>query len=332
MRFGVLLTPIYDASVDPARQIAEHEEVVRTADQLGFDILVAGQHFLGNELRFYQPVPYLTHMSRLAPRMDLLTGVVLLSLVNPVDIAEQMATMDALTGGRAIFGVGLGYSDHEFGAFGMRRQERVRRFEESVALVRQLWSGKPVDFEGEFFQVHDVTPSVLPVRPGGIPIWIGAQASPSARRAGRIGDAWYVAPFPSHEELKVLRREELAERAAAGSPLDGAFPVRRDVVLAPTRAEALQMAVDRTKVRYRTYKKWGLEGNASALADDSAAQEIASRFVLGDAATCVEHLAGLRDDLGMTEFVFKAHWPGLDHRSSMQQLELFGTDVMPHLR
>ena len=121
----------------PRQQRQQHEELVRTAEQLGFDLMVCGQHFLGSELRYFQPVPWLTHMAQVAPTMHAATGIILLSMVNPVDIAEQMATLDVLTDGRAIFGVGLGYSGHEFDAFGVEPGTRVARFEESLRLVKR---------------------------------------------------------------------------------------------------------------------------------------------------------------------------------------------------
>ena len=160
MRFGILLTSVHDASVDPRQQVREHEELVRSAEDLGFDLMVCGQHFLGSELRYYQPGPWLTHLSAVAPTMRAATGIILLSMVNPVDIAEQMSTLDVLSDGRAVFGVGLGYSAHEFDAFGVEPGTRVARFEESLRIVRAMWSGDEVDVEGRFHSVRGARPSV----------------------------------------------------------------------------------------------------------------------------------------------------------------------------
>jgi alkanesulfonate monooxygenase SsuD/methylene tetrahydromethanopterin reductase-like flavin-dependent oxidoreductase (luciferase family) len=334
VKFGVLLTPIYDAAVPPRQHVAEHREVVALADELGFDVIVAGQHFLGSDLRFYQPVPYLSNLVAAYDRLEVLTGIVLLSLVNAVDIAEQVATLDAVTDGRAIFGIGLGYSDHEFGAFGARRSERVARFEEALALIRQLWSGDEVNFHGRFYTIDGARPSVLPVRSGGVPIWIGAQASASVRRAARLGDAWYAAPFPTHEELRALRVEYLEERCANNLATNGEFPVRRDLVIDETRSAARERAIAWSTARYATYRKWGLDGAVDHTGSVATQLDgdVADRWILGDEASCAEHLARLRDQLGMTQFYLKAHWPGVPHAESMQQLERFGTGVIPLLR
>ncbi|WP_028472336.1 LLM class flavin-dependent oxidoreductase [Nocardioides alkalitolerans] len=332
MKFGILLTSVYDASVPAARQKAEHEELVRTSEELGFDLMVAGQHFLGSELRYFQPVPWLTHMGGVAPTMRTATGIVLLSMVNPVEVAEQMATLDVLTDGRAIFGVGLGYSPHEFAAFGVEKGTKVARFEESLRLVKALWSGEQVDIEGEYFSVSGAQPSVRPVQPGGIPIWIGGQAAGAVRRAARMGDAWYSPPFPTHDELVDLRRLFLDTRAEAGLALDGDFPVRRELLIAPTREAGMEAALERYRARYETYKKWGLSGENTPVGDGSELRaDIENRFVLGTPAECVDQLGALGEKIGMSHFVYKPHWPGLAHRDAMAQLEEFGTKVLPEL-
>ncbi len=233
MKFGILLTSIYDGTVDPRQQRREHEELVSTADQLGFDLMVAGQHFLGAELRYYQPVPWLTHLSHFSPTMKTATGIILLSMVNPVDMAEQMATLDVVTDGRAIFGVGLGYSPHEFDAFGVAKGTKVAHFEESLALIKRAVERR----DGRLRRRRSsrstgARPAVRPLQPGGPPIWLGGQAAGAIKRAARMADAWYCPPFPEPPAApRRCARLFLETRAEAGLPLDGDFPVRRELVL-----------------------------------------------------------------------------------------------------
>lgn len=334
MKFGILTTPVWGKETDPQIQFAAHIEVVQTAEQLGFSAMVAGQHFLGGELRYYQPVPYLTYLSQFAPTMDVVIGIILLSLVNPVETAEQVATMDAVTGGKAVLGVGLGYSDHEFRAFGIPKESRVKRFEEGLELIKQLWSGDEVNFAGDNFVVEGQIPSVLPVQRPRPPIWIGGQGEKAIRRAARTSDAWYAPPFPTHEGLTRLREIFLEEREIAGLPLDGAFPLRREMLIAGSRDEARELAKERSELRFKTYLKWGLgdrldnDAGKSAFGSQSD-EDIDSRFILGTAEQCAEELDRLRRELGMTHFMFKPQWPGLPHEEAMKQIELFGTQVIP---
>jgi alkanesulfonate monooxygenase SsuD/methylene tetrahydromethanopterin reductase-like flavin-dependent oxidoreductase (luciferase family) len=330
MKYGILLTSVYNADTDGRQQRREHEELVSTAEQLGFHAMISGQHFLGAELRYFQPVPWLTHMSAYAPTLQTATGIILLSMVNPVDMAEQIATLDVLTDGKAVFGVGLGYSAHEFAAFGVEPGSKVARFEESLALIRQLWSGKTVDFHGRFATVENARPAVLPIQPDGPPVWIGGQASGAVKRAARLGDAWYAPPFPTHTELADLRRLFLATRAKHGRPTDGDFPVRRELLIAPSRDAAMDAALVRYRARYETYRKWGLSGENTPSGEE-VRRDVADRFILGPPEVCAAELRRLEEEIGLTHFMFKPHWPGLPHREAMAQLEEFGTQVVPAL-
>jgi len=331
LSFGVLPTPIYGADTPYQQQLAEHRELVSTAEQLGFSAMVCGQHYLGSELRYFQPVPYLTHLHASAPSMTAVTGIMLLSMANPVDVAEQLATLDVVTDGKSVFGVGLGYSEREFRAFGVDSKTKVARFEKGLELIKALWSGEQVDYDDRFWTVEGVRPAVLPAQRPRPPIWVGGQSEAAIRRAARVGDAWYAPPFPSHDALAVLRKVFLEERAATGQPLDGAFPLRRELLIAPTRAQAREQARARSALRYRTYQNWGLSGENTAPASAPDDIDVDSQFILGSADECADRLAALRDELGMTHFMFKPHWPGLPHREAMAQLELFGTAVLPQL-
>lgn len=334
MQYGILLTSVWNKDDAPATQRANHEDLLRTADRLGFSTAYAGQHFLGTELRYYQPIPWLSYLSHLSKRMRFATGIVLLPMVNPFDVAEQIATLDVVSDGRAIFGVGLGYSPHEFDAFGIARGTKVARFEESVQIIRQLWTGQPVTYSGRFWSVENASPSVLPVQQGGVPIWIGGQAEGAVKRAARIGDAWYAPPFPNHDELRQLRALYLKTAEECGREPDAEFPVRRELLLAPSREKAIHLAIDRFEARYKVYRKWGLSGanTPQPLSGDALRADIAKRFVLGPPEMAAEELAQFRDDCGMTEFVLKVHWPGVSHTEAMDQLEQFGAEVVPLLR
>lgn len=334
MKFGVVITPVWGRETDPQVQFAEHREIVELAEQLGIDMMVAGQHFLGSELRYYQPVPYLTYMSQFAPRMDVAIGIILLSLVNPLELAEQVATMDAITGGRVILGLGLGYSDHEFRAFGIPRETRIKRFEEGIELIKALWTGEPVTHKSDLFDLDNVSTSVLPVRKPRPPIWAAGQAEKPVRRAARFADAWYPPPFPTHEGLAHLRNIYLEERDRCGLPLDGDFPVRREMVIASSRDEARKMAAERSAARYDLYVKWGLGTRLNEETKglgSQADEDIDGRFILGSPEECAEQLDALRRNLGMTHFVIKPQWFGMPHAEAMRQVELFGTKVLPLL-
>lgn len=327
MRFGLLLTSVHDRSVPVARQIGEHRELIGAAVELGFDLVVAGQHYAAPALRYLQPVPYLTSIAMQFPTVQVATGIILLPLHHPLHVAEDVATMDAVTGGRVVMGLGIGYSQAEFDAFGVERSTRAQRFEESVDIIRALWSGEPVTHHGAFHHLDEVSTSVLPVQDPHPPIWIGAQADASVRRAARFADAWYVPPFPTHRELIALYGTYLEARAEQGGRAATAIPVRREVFIADSPAEAEAAVAAGASSRYGTYNAWGLDLDTGLGADSW----LDDRFVLGDPATVAEGLAYLMGEVEHSHFVYKPQWPGQDHRQAMAQLERFGTEVMPLL-
>ncbi len=327
MDAGLLLTSVHDRTVPPSQQIAEHRELIAAASEAGFELIVAGQHFAAPALRYLQPIPYLASLAEAAGTMRLATGILLLPLLHPLQVAEELATLDAITGGRAVMGLGIGYSQKEYDAFGLDRALRTDRFEESIGLIRRLWSGESVTYEGTHFRFDEVAASAVPVQPQ-IPIWIGAQEAPSVRRAGRLADAWYVPPFPTHAKLVDLYRlyvEERERRGAGGSP---AIPVRRELYLADTVAEAQAAVSAGAASRYATYSSWGLDVE-SAL-DQHRWRE--SRFLLGDPATVAEKLLELAEDVAFSHFVYKPQWPGQAHTVSMAQMERFATELLPLLQ
>ncbi len=327
VRFGLLLTSVHGRSVPAHQQIAEHHELISVAVDHGFDLVVAGQHFAAPTLRYLQPIPYLTSVAMQFPSVSVATGILLLPLHHPLTIAEEIATMDAVTGGRAIMGVGIGYSQDEFDAFGIDRTTRTERFEEAVDIIRALWTGQPVTHKGRFFRLDNVEVSTLPVQQPHPPIWVGAQVEPSVRRAARVGDAWYAAPFPTHRELIHLYQAYLEERAAHGNRAQAAIPVRREVYIADSPAEAEAAVAAGASSRYGTYRSWGLD------VDDGIGKSdwLDNRFVLGSPSEVAEGLSQLMAQVEHSHFVYKPQWPGYDHAHALAQLERFGTEVIPLL-
>lgn len=332
LRFGLQLTSVHPAAGDPRRQVAEHEELVDLAERHGFDFIGVGQHFLTPDLRYYQPVPYLTHLGAGAPSLRLATFILLLPLHHPVDVAEQVATMDVVSGGRAVMGVGLGYADHEFVAFGVDKRTRVSRFEESLAVISALWSGSKERWHGRHFTIDPLASGVLPLQRPGPPVWSAGQTERAVRRAARVADAWCVPPFVTHEELVKLVGAFAEEREKAGKPPAVELPVRRELVIADSMEEALAGAAARSQGRMATYVKWGMGHDYQAeRLTGSDADTLRGRFVLGTAEDCAAQLDELRRATGMTHFSLKPQWPGLEHPAAVEQVERFVSDVVPLL-
>jgi len=156
---------------------------------IGYDLLFSGDH-----LFMYSPnveaLSVLATYAAVTERIELGTGVLLPALRDPALTAKQVASIDYLSGGRMILGVGVGGEiEQEWQAMEVPIPERGPRTDEYVALMQALWAPEPVNFEGEFRTVRGVVGTPSPVRPGGIPIWVGGRSDAALRRA-TLHDGW----------------------------------------------------------------------------------------------------------------------------------------------
>ena len=165
-------------------------EVVRLLDALGFDSIWSGDHvaYAGPIL---DPLIQLAQAAAISERLTVGTAVYLLPLRHPAPVAKQVATLDTISKGRVIFGVGVGGEfPVEFQLCGVPVEERGARLSEGIRVLRKLWSGEAVAHEGRFYPFPEVAIEPPPVQPGGPPIWCGGRADPALRRAGRLADGW----------------------------------------------------------------------------------------------------------------------------------------------
>ena len=167
----------------------EAAEIFRQAKGMGFSTLYMPQHFIAYPTVWPQPMQILSRFAPDSDGMRLLTGILLLTYHNPVDIAEQTATLDQISNGRFTLGVGLGYVEKELEAFGTNRAQRVSRLEESIALMKELWTGEEVNHEGQHWTVRGGRLGLTPVQKPHPPIWLAGQSRGAVRRAAAIADA-----------------------------------------------------------------------------------------------------------------------------------------------
>ena len=171
--------------------IDEMHALVRLVDDCGYDSLWVGDH-IAFAVAIFDPLLQLAQAAVVSRRLKLGTNVYLVPLRHPVPVAKQVATLDHLSEGRLIFGVGVGGEfPKEFEACGVPLSERGARLSAAIRLLRQLWSGEPVTYEGRHFGAFSEVSMQPPARqPGGPPIWVGGRADAALARAGRLADGW----------------------------------------------------------------------------------------------------------------------------------------------
>jgi alkanesulfonate monooxygenase SsuD/methylene tetrahydromethanopterin reductase-like flavin-dependent oxidoreductase (luciferase family) len=272
-------------------------------------------------------------MAAEAEGMALGTGVLLLPLHQPVDFAEQLATLDVISGGRLIVGVGLGYRDAENAALGLDPRRRVGRFVEALQVVERLWSGEPVSHRGPHFTLNDVRISMPPAQRPRPPIWLAANTDPGVIRAARLGDAWLMNPHTTGAALQRQLAVFHDTRRAAGRPAAREVPLIRECCVAPTVAEALAAGGPFLDAKYGAYRSWEQD---KALPDDdqwsARFDELArDRFLLGDPGRVREEIERYRAQLGITTLIVRVQWPGMAQEAVLRSIRLLGEQVLPTL-
>src|SRR5690349_19318740 len=164
--------------------------LVELVDRSGYDSLWVGDH-ISFALAIFDPLLQLAQAAVVSPRLQLGTAVYLLPLRHPTPVAKQVSTLDHLTEGRFIFGVGVGGEfPKEYEACGVPIGERGARLSESLDVLRKFWSGVPASHDGRFFQFKDVPMQPPPRQAGGPPIWSGGRSDAALRRVGHKTDGW----------------------------------------------------------------------------------------------------------------------------------------------
>jgi alkanesulfonate monooxygenase SsuD/methylene tetrahydromethanopterin reductase-like flavin-dependent oxidoreductase (luciferase family) len=321
----MFVTLEWEAVQDSTVVLADLIEQVRTARDAGFSSLWLPQHFVvGPSMRQLAASPMLGYLAGVAEGMTLGTAVLLLPMLNPVLLAEEAATLDHLTGGNFVLGVGLGYRDEEFAAMGVERRARVPRLRESVAVMRKLWAEDHVTFHGKHVRLDDVSLSLKPRNPAGIPVWIGGTVAEAVKRAAEIGDSWQGAGAMGLDEMKGWWDLFRATRAALGKSLDYPRQVSRECFCGPSMRAAIDLAQGPLMAKYARYAGHGF-GGFDASGGDAAFHAFArDRFVVGDEAYVRDELQRYRDTLGATEFRFRLSWPGLPQDEVLAGIKRLG--------
>lgn len=334
MDYALFIRGQFEQSDDMTARFNELAEQARVADQLGFTGIAAGMHYATDPLQMLAQIPFLARLTAEAPNARIIPGIVLLSLHKPLDIAEQLATLDVMSGGRLVFGAGQGYREVEFKGFGTTQSERGPRFDENLEAIIRLWTEENVSMVGSHFELDNVNLSVKPVQKPRPPIWIGANADAAVRRAARLGDTWFINP---HQRMDTIERQlDVYKEAldAYGKPLPSELPLMRETFVAGSREEAQRLARPYLERKYETYHKWG-QDKAMPPGDDDlslAFDELTrDRFLFGTPDEVAEQIAGYNKRLGVNSFVLGLQWVGMPQSQVLEALHMFAEEVIPRV-
>jgi alkanesulfonate monooxygenase SsuD/methylene tetrahydromethanopterin reductase-like flavin-dependent oxidoreductase (luciferase family) len=333
-RIGIFLNVQHPDEVRPDEIVRRAVEETALVRDLGFDLVTAGQHFLTGVFQMLQTMPLLGRIAAEAGDMRVGTNIVLLTLLNPVELAENAVTLDAITGGRLVLGVGLGYRQEEFDAFGVP-EKRLRVFLDKMDVVKRLLEGEEVTAEGHGYRLDRQRLAILPIQRPRPPIWLAANADQAVRRAARIADTWTVNPHANLTELERQVAMFHAARAEAGNPPVTELPVMKEIYVGEDDAAAEAEARPYLQAKYQAYVQWGqseVMPDQDSLDRDWEDLKAGGRFVLGGPDRCVADLQEHLDRLRCDTLIFRFGWSGMPEDLVQANIRRFAETVMPRLR
>jgi len=331
VQVGLLLSDV-PRSVSPSDQFRDVLRIVEAAQRNGFTYIAIGQHFLYGDLRWLQPVPTLARLAaELNDDVTLATTIIQAPLYHPVALAEELATLDIMSRGRLVVGVGAGYRSDEFTALGVDFADRFAMLDESVALMKRLWTEDHVTHTGRFWQLEDARPHIQPWQVPHPPLWVGAMGPVGVRRSARLGDGWPVTPETKIPDMVRLLSLYEDERERLGKP-QVRHPLRREIVPAATTDAAFERFEYMAKERLVAYAQRQLATRDAGELTSSFREVAAKETFIGTPDECVAQIRELAAVVPIDPILVRAQWPHLTGDEVVAYLDDLGRDIVPAVR
>ena len=280
-------------------------EYVLKAESLGFEdgwltegILSANYHL--------EPVTYIAHLAAITTKLRFGIAVIILNTRNPVQLAKSLATVDQLSNGRLIVGVGIGAGTANYPAFGIPAERRVARYEEAINVMKALWTEERATLKGDFWTLDGTRMKPKPLQKPHMPLVFGGHSEPALRRAVRMGDGWMAAGSTSTAESLVSLKQIRGYLAEAGRKESEFWLSKR-----------IYIAVDDNEARAR-------EKLSAALSYQYGGRDQSDVGLAATPSRAVEVLGTLRE-AGAQHILIN---PAYDH---MQQMDVLMNKVIPQL-
>lgn len=320
MKVGLFINTQFAQGDRVADRIPELVEQVRAARDAGFSSLWFPHHWLTQPMQMLQITPVMGFIAAHARGMTIGPNILILPPQNPVHVAEEAATLDVLTGGNYILGVGQGYRQPEFDAFGIKLSERAPRFTESIGLMKRLWTEDRVTHNGRFYTVNDSGIGVRPIQAGGPPLYIAGHAEAAVRRAARIGDAWLIVNSRGLGAVAPVMKTYRAALAEYGRTARE-FPITIECYVGDRHATAHEECRGPLEYKYNAYASWGLAGRKTETTFEDFARD---KFIIGDTVSVKEEIARYREILGVDHFIMRCNWQGLPQARTLATIKRLG--------
>lgn len=335
--YGLVTCQRYPGDSRSAKDIyAEALELAQVCERAGIDSIWTSEHHFWDDDYMPSLLVLSAAFAAVTQRLTVGTAVLLAPLYNPIRLAEDAATVDLISGGRFILGLGAGWRMEEFDRLGARSERLGRQMRETVEILRRAWGASTFTYKGEFFS-YDAT-NVTPKPSRQIPIWLGGFAPSAVRRAGRIGDAFLGSSTRRQgsaiEDLSA--RLELAREGLAASGRDPSvftFAFHEPVWVTDDPEKDIEEILPHVHYMRWKYADMGAEFGRETREtlpsppplDDAARQSILGSLIIGTPEDVAKTLNEFRSVVGERfHFIARSYFPGLPLEKAARSIELLG--------
>lgn len=329
MHIGFHLTPFFSPPERPPTQILDEViTAVRAASTMGYAWVSTPHHWLSYPTVWPQPYPLVARLAPETGSMHIKTSVLLVPLLNAVEVAENVVTLDHLTHGRLTLGVALGYREEELQAAGLTRRDRVPKLEESLQVMKRLWAGEEVTYQGTYIRLDRARLGFGPFQQPHPPIEFGAQSRGAVRRAARLGDGIFLGPQVGWDSIRELVGVYKQARQEAGAQHLGMLGASRCLIVGTNKDDAAARARDYVAKTFANYKRWRMQESTMVplQLDFDAGLDVWT--IHGSPADCVETLQRAREEIGLEYIGFTIYSLPVDVQARIDYLQMIAEDIV----
>jgi alkanesulfonate monooxygenase SsuD/methylene tetrahydromethanopterin reductase-like flavin-dependent oxidoreductase (luciferase family) len=341
MKFGVMISRkmIDRGSSDPYAKLYSY---LNEMEDLGYEMGWCGQHRFSSSTAFggdaasepAAPLILLASMLARTRRMKMCTNIMLLPAHHPVEIAEEINTLNEMSNNRFVYGAGIGYKREEFETVGWRFENRAKRFEECLEILRLALAGGEFSYTGKHFSIPPCLVMPPPLAGTAAPIWIGAVSEPAMLRAGRLGDGWLIS-FAEHL-IELQSKIGRYKAVAAEHDRPSTLCLMRDLHIAPARDALDPNWLPNVIKVWQSYDDLGSKADRDELSGQvmfggktvTLEEFVPNRAIVGAPEDCIREMQRIKDLIN-PEYVFLTPTGVPDPEQQVRELRLFAQEVMP---
>ena len=314
-----------DSGVSDQILYGEILEQVVWLDQMGADLVWFTEHHFVEDGYLPSWIPVAGAMASITKHVRFGTDICLMPFNHPLRLAEDLAVLDNLSGGRVEVGLGMGYAPHEFKGFGFPVSRRVSLMEEGIEVLQKCFSGERFSYQGKRYQFEDVVITPGYVQDGGPPLWVAAMSKAGALRAAKYDTNFLPQGLKAKSFDPWVEKLEDTDR----DPRDYRVGIIRSILVTEDRDKDWRAVRAAERYRMALYQRFFEESGEGF---GERGEPVPQTWIVGDVEECVVELVKFIKDFGITDIVSMAVPPGMRAGQMQDSLEKLFTQVVPRVK